>query len=363
MKMKKFIAATVPQAMVKVKQELGESAVIFQTRKVTNRHFFNLLKQEHVEVLAAIDTDEPFLAHRPSPDEEKRAASRPDKSMALHLLRSDAGVKRLFHGPEKIEQLRQMLFEQGMLESIVDGLVQELIKKWYKSDERMSEADLRRALHTQLTVALDASRFIRPDSARFLMLVGPTGVGKTTTLAKLASQAVLDRGMRVALITVDTYRIAAIDQLKKYAEILNVPMAVAYSTTELQQLLEQYADYDRVLIDTAGRNFLDSHYVDAVVDMLSVNARIDTALVLSATGKFDDMQRIVEQFQRITIHHFIFSKMDETATYGGLLNLLLTNKQPDVLYITDGQGVPDDLHRPNLREFLAKVLGDVYEPR
>ncbi|MFT8362618.1 MAG: flagellar biosynthesis regulator FlhF [Sporolactobacillus sp.] len=362
MKMKKIIAPTMTLAMKKVKEELGSEAIIFQTRKVTDRRFFNLIKKEHIEILAALDPDgESTLNSSPQLSEKKSSGTNDPPAQAatkIPFTRVTGKVDRLFKGPEMIEQLRTRLVNGGILETHVDALLHFLIKKWYQYDERLDVPEMNRLLRSQLMMKIGASRFLRPSHAHSLMLIGPTGVGKTTTLAKMAGREVLESGKRVALITVDTYRMAAIDQLKKYAEILKVPMAVAYSSEELKRCLDQFADYDRVFIDTAGRNFLDQRYIQEIKTIASGDLSVETALVLSATSKFEDMDKIVHQFDDMTINHFIFSKMDETTTIGALINLLVAFPEPDILYITNGQDVPDDLQKPDLQQFIDQLLGD-----
>lgn len=364
MKMKKIIAPTVTLAMKKVKEELGPEAIIFQTRKVTDWRFLNLIKKEHVEVLAAVDTDVSPTLNSSDKRAEKYIGtngSRPSGGSKIPYTRTHEKVDRLFKGPEMLDNLRSRLIHQGISEKNVESLLQILIKKWYQHDERLSESEMKSLCRSQLMVKVGASRFEHPDQTSCLMLVGPTGVGKTTTLAKLAGSAVLDHGIKIALITIDTYRIAAIDQLRKYAEILAIPMAVAYSLDDLKIHLSKFAHFDRIFIDTAGRNFLDPRYVREIEAIAKSGLAVETALVFSATTKYEDMDQIMKQFERAEINHFIFSKMDETTTYGAIVNLLIANPKQDVLYITNGQDVPDDLQKPDLQQLIDKIMGDEHE--
>ena len=165
---------------------------------------------------------------------------------------------------------------------------------------------------------------------KYITLIGPTGVGKTTTLAKIASKAVIEYKKKIAFITTDTYRIAAVDQLKTYAKILNVPIVVCYNMDDFQNAIRKFDGYDHVFIDTAGRNFRNKKYVRDLKQSMDFNEQMETHLVFSLTAKESDMEEIYNRFSSIPIDKFLFTKMDETADYGSLINLPL--KFEDLLY-------------------------------
>ncbi|MCO7174708.1 flagellar biosynthesis protein FlhF [Sporolactobacillus kofuensis] len=365
MKMKKIIAPTMAQAIEKVKQELGNDAVIFHTKKVTSGRFFNLFKKVNIEVLAASDPE----PHSPI-NKSEQVAEKESKGFitnhgatvneqGLPFRRSDHKVDRLFTAPGLIESLQDKLLDQGMRRDDTDPLMQLLIKKWYQSDEQMNRRELMELLKAQLVQKLDPRRFqIGGLSEHFIMLVGPTGVGKTTTMAKLASRAVLDEGKKIAFITADTYRIAAIDQLRMYADILGAPLEVAYTQQDFQRLIRQFSEYDHVFIDTAGRNFQNSSYISELRQYVGDGLSIGLYLVVSATTKVEDMNAVITQFQSMNVTNLILSKLDETTTLGSLVSVLLQQPKMNVAYITNGQDVPDDLHFPNVRELINLMLGD-----
>lgn len=193
-------------------------------------------------------------------------------------------------------------------------------------------------------------------SSRIVALVGPTGVGKTTTIAKLAALHVLAGNRKVGLITTDTFRIAAVEQLRTYANILNVPLQVVYQPGELPAALEQLSHCDLILMDTAGRNFHFNRNVLEIKTVLSAIAVDETYLVMSMTSKPDDLDRIAAAFNELPIDKFLFTKMDETSTYGSILNLLMTYRKP-MSYVTTGQNVPDDIEVANIEKVLRLILG------
>jgi flagellar biosynthesis protein FlhF len=366
MKMKKIIAPTMAQAIEKVKQELGSDAVIFHTKKVTTGRFFNLFKKENVEVLAASDPEinAPFKKTRKKAEEQNEDIHFNPHSIVdnkMPFRRVNGKVDQLFSAPQLVEELRDKLLSQGMLREDTDTLVQTLIKKWYQSDEHMTQEEMKRVLKEELVQSLDPNRFLPSvQHDHFIMLVGPTGVGKTTTLAKLASRAVLDEGKKIAFITSDTYRVAAIDQLKMYANILSAPIEIAYTEHDFHELIRKFAHFDHVFIDTAGRNFQDSSYIKELIKLIDGESQIGLYLVLSATSKLEDMDMVIKQFETLHLSRVILSKIDETLSFGAIISIMLRYRQLSISYIANGQDVPDDLRNPNVRELINLLLGDSY---
>lgn len=194
---------------------------------------------------------------------------------------------------------------------------------------------------------------------KILFFVGPTGVGKTTTIAKVASKLKVDQGKKVAFLTADTYRIAAAEQLRTYANILDTPLNIIYSPEELNQAVEKLEDFDVILVDTAGFSHKNMEQKEDIRKLIkSVDIRYDSEvyLVLSATTKYKDLMEISDVYKEISDYKIIFTKLDETTTYGSILNIKLYS-DAEVSYITNGQNVPDDIEVFNSQKIVKRLLG------
>ena len=189
---------------------------------------------------------------------------------------------------------------------------------------------------------------------RTVALIGATGVGKTTTLAKIAARFVLEKGVKAALITADTYRISAVEQLKTYSDIIGLPLEIVYTPQELKVALHKHRDKDLLLIDTAGRSQHNEYQMKELQEFLAVDKRIEKHLVMSATTKSRDAADILEKFSVCNPDRVIFTKTDETSSVGLILNLL-RDKEIALSYLTNGQSVPDDII-PATPAQLAELL-------
>lgn len=391
-----------PEAMKQIRAELGNDAVILNSKIVTTGGFLGLFKKENIEVIAAIDEvvqaerkmqfEQPKVKVKPivkpMPTMENRevvpltsrnvAPSIPNplpkqqtnegnKKPDVDMLAEIAGLKKMLQTiteqqtdlplPEPIQNCVQRLLDQEVPKDIRDELLTSLLQKWYSNGSGANEREVKKWLRQELYDRLSTLSFGRITfTKKYINLVGPTGVGKTTTLAKIAAECALKYKKRVALITTDTYRIAAIDQLKTYAKILNVPLEVCYSLEDYKQACEAFKDYDIILIDTAGRNFRNQQYVEDLKKVVDFEHDMETFLVLALTAKQKDMMDIYEQFSLIKINKFIFTKADETSTYGAMLHMMKTS-HIGVAYITNGQNVPDDMISANREQVTNLILG------
>jgi flagellar biosynthesis protein FlhF len=189
--------------------------------------------------------------------------------------------------------------------------------------------------------------------------VGPTGVGKTTTIAKIASSYRIEKHMKVALLTADTYRIAAAEQLRTYANILEVPFRVVYTEEEMTAAIEDFKDYDFILVDTTGHSpNNDSQFEDMsdLINAVETPAKKEVFLVLSASTKYKDLKKIADMYKGLSDYKLIFTKLDETSTLGSIYNLRIYTGAM-VSYVTYGQSVPDDIDYFNPQSTVKQLLG------
>jgi flagellar biosynthesis protein FlhF len=196
--------------------------------------------------------------------------------------------------------------------------------------------------------------FTTTDGQQRIALVGPTGVGKTTTLAKIAAACLGTGSPSIALITIDTYRIAAVEQLKVYGEIMRLPVEVVISPAQLDAALERHADRDLILVDTAGRSPRDSVCIEELASFLTAERGFEKHLVLSAVTREKGLLDTIEQFGRLGIDRTIFTKLDECRTLGVLLNVQISNPAP-LSFLTNGQRVPEDLLQID-RETVSRLI-------
>ena len=193
---------------------------------------------------------------------------------------------------------------------------------------------------------------------KVIFFVGPTGVGKTTTIAKLSSKLILEEKKKIAIFTADTYRIAAVEQIKTYANILSIPVEIIYEPKDLEEFLPKYKEYDYILVDTAGRSHKNKAQIDDLKALFEAFSKysILTYLVLSATTKYTDLKHITSLYEDMTEYSLIFTKLDETSAIGNILNVKLDTGMP-LSYISYGQNVPDDIEVMNPQVIAKQVLG------
>ncbi|RRN70302.1 flagellar biosynthesis protein FlhF [Peribacillus simplex] len=374
MKVKKYLAPSMNEAMKRIREELGSDAVILSSKAVYNGGFLGLFKKRSIEVIAAID---PVSQPIQTVMKQKSKKLPPKQKMASHinegdkesadLLKEIEGLKDMIKSiqiyspdreyPGKLQKIHDYLMEQEVDISLRSQIMDELLEKWFVFKQQSTDEEIQVWLEEAMFGILEKVENGKPGlQKKYINIVGPTGVGKTTTLAKVAAETMLKHDKKVAFITTDTYRIAAIDQLKTYAKILNVPIEVAYNLEDFKRATERFSHYDYVFIDTAGRNFRNPQYVKDLNEIIHFTDEMETYLVLSLTSKQKDMEDIYRQFATIPIKQVIFTKADETSTFGAIFNFIHTHKL-GAAYITDGQNVPDDIEIATSSQLLNMAFG------
>ena len=250
--------------------------------------------------------------------------------------------------------LHEALRRQEVNEEILNNMAAHAEAGETLSDSQSREAKLTLKKFLSENVNFSEGIKLNRHGVRIAALLGTTGVGKTTTLAKIAAKFVLEQGITAALITADTYRISAVEQLRTYSDILGLPLEIVYSPVELSKAINKHRNKDLILIDTAGRSQHNEYQMKELQEFLRTNQRIEKHIVLSATTKISDAKDILEKFSICEPDKIIFTKTDETARVGLILNLLFKQKL-SLSYVTNGQSVPDDI-TPASSESLVDLL-------
>lgn len=359
-----------PEAMKKIRNDLGAHAVILQSKEVKRGGFFGLFKKKNIEVIAGLDPS-PIRTGKKEREEQSDLTKRtpdPKTNEKDKILKEIKQLKTMIHlqqdeqlddNREEFQLVFRHLQEQEVEEAIAKEIVNTVIKNW-KEDEILSYEAVLEAVGDHIENKLKSFSRTERIQNKVIQFIGPTGVGKTTTIAKIAASLMLQESKKVAFITTDTYRIAAIDQLKTYARILDVPLEVAYSFEDFKKAIKKLNDYDVILVDTAGRNFRESKYVQSLKKMIDNGVDMDTYLVLALTAKPKDIQHTFDQFDSLSKKSIIFTKADETAQYGSLINIPFT-RNIDIAFLTNGQDVPDDLIVCDAKMIRDLIIGDARE--
>ncbi|WYP24948.1 flagellar biosynthesis protein FlhF [Alkalihalobacillus sp. FSL W8-0930] len=355
MKLKKFQVETMPEALQQIKSELGSEAVILHTKEISTGGWFGFFAKKKLEVTAAVDPAKRAVATKqPQLSQEKKEIEPIQTQISFNQLQTPSTQ---LEAPALIRQIDQELRLQGVDESIREELKEDAFGFWY-SQEKENRTPLSVITFTRQwfkrrlqQVTIGHSQFDK----KYMIFAGPTGVGKTTTIAKLAAEASIKHGKKVAILTTDTYRIAAIDQLKTYASILDVPIEVAYSLEDFHAAMNQFEMYDVVLVDTAGRNFTHDFYLKELQKTIHLSEEASLYVVLALTSKYLDMVAVLKQFKQLAVHQVIFTKKDETNSYGALVNVCL-NEGLGIAYLTNGQNVPDDVIQASEDIIVEAVL-------
>lgn len=363
MNIKRFIAENTQQALRLVKDEMGPDAVILTTRTIHSGEGSGTGRKEMIEVTAAMDYDTPAAPLR----QENHSASREllDRYRTMEAQINE--IRDLLWGIEAGDLLKtDMLSDHeakaqyacfkgfGLRGEIIRSLMKQIMPAETARSEKQSRDVMKQSLFKVLKKVNMGGQEVERSPHGIHAFIGPTGVGKTTTLAKLAARAAIERGKKVALVTVDTFRIAAVNQLEAYARIMGVPMEVASSREELHHAVEKHSDCDHIFVDTVGRSPRDSKEVNQLLDMLKIPQRIHGYLVLSATTNLHQLLLTETTFRTMSYESYIFTKLDEVEDASPMVNFLLCQSRP-VSYFTTGQQVPEDLE-PASKKRLARMI-------
>lgn len=388
---KKYKAPTEKEAVLAAKEDLGVNAVVLNVKTMKQRGIARLFKKDYVEITAALEEKEfeqKVTNLRPSFDERVAEPVKvPDNAVAnaieakldnLHNMLQNQIVKedKSTDSPaeeqakeekkntnanfKSLKLIYSKLLESEMDEKYVNGIINDIetsIKKEANLDSILA------SVYQKIILKLGEPESIKiGNKKKVVFFVGPTGVGKTTTIAKLASEYKINQNKKVALITADVYRIAAVEQLNTYASILDVPVNVIYSPSEIVDNVKDLSSYDIIMVDTAGRSHKNEEQRNELLEIVNnvkeaeLDIDIDVFLVLSVTTKYRDLMNIANAYKDLKEYKLLFTKLDETGTIGNIMNMRCYTGAP-LSYITSGQNVPDDIELADVQKLAKMLLG------
>lgn len=397
MNIKKFQANTETEAMILAKEEMGKDAIVMNIKTISPKGIYKLFRKPLVEITAAID-DTPVV---PKDVTKLEPLIKPHKKLSPDIIYDDpidtkSAMNKIDSSEEtsaieqKLNNLQTLLEKQlvvkeaeevnnqkvseknnsmSCIQLIYNQLINNEVDEVY-ANQIMSEIDgtikrdssidkILASVYQKLVLKLGQPKSIdlTAKHPRFVFFIGPTGVGKTTTIAKIASKYKIDKNAKIAFLTADTYRIAAVDQLRTYANILGMPLDVIYTAEDMKKAQDSYKDYDIVFVDTAGRSHRNLEQRDDLENLLNTvpEENKEIYLVLSITTKYRDLVKMSEAYSDITNYNLIFTKLDETCSIGNIFNIRMLTNAP-LSYVTYGQNVPDDIEKIDAQSIAKKLL-------
>ncbi len=371
MKVKRYEGKNIQEVISKIKVDLGPSATILYMKDITRKRLFRK-KMKKIEVVAGKEESKPSLDTakiellqwelKELKESVKNISSKmnamppapPPAAVAStpSVVLESAEPKGIFD--PAIKNMRKRLRDLDIEEDLIDRILAEFQGK-YKEKEFTNPLIFEDFLSGYIRRHIGVSGPIATGERKVVAFIGPTGVGKTTTIAKLAAHFSLVERKKVSLLTIDTYRIAAVDQLKTYAEIIGIPVEVVFTPNEFSVSLSKNQDKDLIFIDTAGGNPFDMVRMGELKKFLDQEPHIETHLLISLTTKAKELIEIFNCYNIMHIDRVIFTKLDECKTFGNILNVAAKVDQP-ISYVTTGQNVPDDIEVGEIDRLMNFIL-------
>jgi len=380
MVIKKYIVSSMNEAMTRIRYELGKDAVILSQRKIKRPGFKGFFSPKLIEVTAAV---------------EKMAEPKNEVKKANEFESSIDSIKKLMEQELKNKSVKMDVKADIQKETAVStssdnelkkemGEIKDLLSKVLEKEEIIEEdkfisflkdRDIEEVFIKDIIRDIKATpafeekkeilrnylnNLIKIDTNNLtgtVVFAGPTGVGKTTTIAKIAGKLALVEKKKVGLITIDTYRIGAVEQLKTYAEIMGIALEVVITLKEMEEAIEKLKYCDIILVDTTGRSSKNTMQISELRAFVEKASPDSIYLVMSSIIKNKDIDIILEGYKLLNYDGIIITKLDETSVYGGLVKIIKESNKP-IVYVTTGQSVPEDIKKPTKRELLELILGE-----
>jgi len=382
------------------KEELGKDAIVMNIKTISPKGIYKLFRKPLVEITADVDENITYKNDKPKPAipvSQPRKPILPDiiydyddsastikpgnlfstepSAIEVKLNNLQSLLEKQMSEKEKQPQEKtdakatesnknfaciQLIYNQLISNEVDEKYANQIIAEIEGNLKKDASMDnILASIYQKIILKLGQPKMIEiiGKTPKFVFFIGPTGVGKTTTIAKIASKFKVNEKAKVAFLTADTYRIAAVEQLRTYANILGIPMKVIYSDDEMKSAQEEFSDFDIVFVDTAGRSHRNKDQRDDIEELINSipEDEREIYLVLSATTKYRDLVKIAETYSEIIHYNLIFTKLDETSTIGNLFNLRMLTEAP-LSYATFGQNVPDDISKVDAQNIAKQLL-------
>ena len=368
MKVKKFVAPTLKEASALMKKELGNDAFILSTRVLNKKT--DLGVQKFFEITSGVEEELDMVLA-----EVENRGSKKEESFSDELLKLQkqviGKVKSNSNNGESDtiviapKQRKKAKVSAGQLKEYVDKLIYQevskpiiksIVNQIKKSEEFIDPSNIEDYVITSLSSIIPTTNFEikKRGKQKIVAIVGPTGVGKTTCIAKLAAISKILNNLKIGIISIDTYRLGAIDQLRIFSEVSSIDMLVAYEPSEMPALIKKFSDKDLIFIDTAGRAQRNITELKKTKEFLDVVNLDETYLAISATNSTKNLNDVAKKFEFFDYSALVVTKIDEGVVFGNIMNVAITSKKP-LIYLTNGQVIPDDIIAAD-SDFIAKMV-------
>lgn len=370
MQIKKFRAASLKDAINLMKEQLGEEAVVLSTKVYEGD--LKLGKKKEFEITAGfddepktkdflIDDNEPISFPNSSKNFETELKKLTNKIYGAANQTKDKKPEKEIISAEKLKNKKAFSDFQEVIDilkykEVDDLLINTIVNQLKKYSMFLNKENIDNYVLSTISSMIPTSEFkiTKGKTPKTIALIGPTGVGKTTCIAKLAVISKILHNLDIGLISIDTYRLGALDQLKIFAEVSNIDFLVAYEPSEMKSLMQKLKKKDLVFIDTVGRSQKNTSLLKGINDYLNEVNIDEKYLVMSTTSTTKNMIDVADKFKSIKYDGFVFTKIDEAVTYGNILNVVNKFNTP-IKYLTNGQVIPDDIIAAD-PDFIANLI-------
>jgi flagellar biosynthesis protein FlhF len=338
------------EALARIKEDLGPNAVILSIKNIRRRRLFGLLGKNMLEVVAGVNPEV-----KPSRKRRVRITeTRPPVQPSQVEEDIDVGIRRA------LDDIYADIVKKGVIRELAQRsvfLLDDIFTAGFREGRELAFEEIKREFANRIgqIIPISGEIHLNDEKAKVVAIVGPTGVGKTTTTAKLAAIYSIMKGHDVGLVSIDAYRIAAFEQLKTYADIINLPIKLATSPQEAREAVDSFKDKEIIFVDTVGRSPTHQVHMAELKAYVSSIRPDEVHLALTSTTKYQDLLKVIDEYGELSVTNLIFTKVDETTSLDSLVNIAYTTRYP-ISYFGTGQDVPDDIEPASIDRIVDFML-------